>query len=78
MQECNIPKTTFILRNGLYEYTIISFGLTNALAYFIDLMDMVFMQYLDKFVIVFIGGRLVYSKSKEEHEEHVRLVLQKL
>jgi hypothetical protein len=54
---------------------VISFGLTNALAYFIDLIDKIFMEYLDKFVIVFIDAILVYSKSKEEYEEHLRLVL---
>ena len=55
-----------------------SFGLTNALAYFMYLMNKVFMEYLDKFVVVFIDDILVYSKNEEEHEEHLRLVLQKL
>jgi hypothetical protein len=55
-----------------------SFGLTNALAYFVYLMNKVFMEYLDKFVMVFIDDILVYSKSEEEHEEHLRLALQKL
>jgi hypothetical protein len=55
-----------------------SFGLTNAPAYFIYLMNMVFMEYLDKFVVVFIDDILVYSKREEEHEEHLRLVLKKL
>ena len=55
-----------------------SFGLTNALAYFMYLMNKVFMEYLDKFVVVFIDDILVYSKNKEEHEEHLRLVLHKL
>jgi hypothetical protein len=55
-----------------------SFGLTNALAYFMYLMNKVFMEYLDKFVVVFINDILVYSRSEEEHEEHLRLVLQKL
>jgi hypothetical protein len=55
-----------------------SFGLTNALTYFVDLMDKVCKEYLDKLVIEFIGGILVYSKSEEEHKEHLRLVLQKL
>jgi hypothetical protein len=63
---------------GLYEYIVISFGLTNALTYFIYLMNKVFMEYLDKFVVVFIDDILVYSKSEEEHEEHLRLALQKL
>jgi hypothetical protein len=55
-----------------------SFGLTNALAYFIYLMNKVFIEYLDRFVVVFIDNILVYSRNKEEHEEHLRLVLQKL
>jgi hypothetical protein len=55
-----------------------SFGLTNAPAYFLYLMNKVFKEYLDKFVVVFIDDILVYSRSKEEHEEHIRLVLQKL
>jgi hypothetical protein len=63
--------------NGLYKYTVRYFGLTNALAYYMDLMNKDFMEFLHKFVIVFIDGILVYSKSKEEHEEHLRLVLQK-
>jgi hypothetical protein len=55
-----------------------SFGLTNALAYYMDLMNTNFMEYLDKFVVVFIDGMLVYSKSEEEHEEYLHLVSQKL
>ncbi|WVZ70349.1 hypothetical protein U9M48_019024 [Paspalum notatum var. saurae] len=74
----DIPKTAFITRFGLYEYTVMSFGLTNALAYFMNLMNKVFMEYLDKFVVVFIDDILIYSKTEEEHEEHLRLVLQKL
>jgi hypothetical protein len=57
---------------------VMSFGLTNALAYFMHLMNKIFMEYLDKFVMVFIDDILVYSRSEEEHEEHLRLVLQKL
>ncbi|WVZ75698.1 LOW QUALITY PROTEIN: hypothetical protein U9M48_023733 [Paspalum notatum var. saurae] len=74
----DIPKTAFITRFGLYEYTVMSFGLTNASAYFMNLMNKVFMEYLDKFVVVFIDDILIYSKTEEEHEEHLRLVLQKL
>ncbi|WVZ84395.1 hypothetical protein U9M48_031432 [Paspalum notatum var. saurae] len=74
----DIPKTAFITRFGLYEYTMMSFGLTNAPAYFMNLMNKVFMEYLDKFVVVFIDDILIYSKTEEEHEEHLRLVLQKL
>src|SRR5438105_764102 len=74
----DIPKTAFSTRYGLYEYTVMSFGLTNAPAYFMYMMNNVFMEYLDKFVVVFIDDILVFSKSEEEHEEHLRLVLQKL
>jgi hypothetical protein len=74
----DIPKTAFTTRYGLYEYTVMSFGLTNAHAYFMYLMNTIFMEYLDKFVIVFIDDILIYSKNEEEHEEHLRLVLQKL
>jgi hypothetical protein len=78
IRECDIPKTAFVSRYGLYEYTVMSFGLTNAPAYFLYLMNKVFMEYLDKFVVVFIDDILVYSRSEEEHEEHLRLALQKL
>jgi hypothetical protein len=74
----DIPKTSFTTRYGLYEYTVMSFGLTNAPVYFMYLMNKVFMEYLDKFVVVFIDDILIYSKTEEEHEEHLRLVLQKL
>jgi hypothetical protein len=67
--------TAFILRNGLYLCIMMSFGLTNALAYYMDLMNTDFMEYLDKFIIMFIDGMLVYPKSEEDHEEHLRLVL---
>jgi hypothetical protein len=77
IRECDIPKTAFILRYGLYEYMVMSFGLTNALAYFMYLMNKVFMEYLDKFVVVFIDDIFIYSRSEEEHEEHLRLALQK-
>ena len=74
----DIPKITFTMRYGLYEYTVMSFGLTNAHAYFMYLMNKVFMEFLDKFVVVFIDDILVFSKTEEEHAEHLRLVLQKL
>jgi hypothetical protein len=74
----NIPKTAFSTRYGLYEYTVMSFGLTNAPAYFMNLMNKVFMEYLDIFVVVFIDDILIYYKSDSDHEEHLRLVLQKL
>jgi hypothetical protein len=74
----DIPKIAFITRYGLYEYAVMSFGLTNAPAYFMYLMNKVFMEYLDKFVVVFIDDILIFSKNEEEHDEHLRLVLQKL
>ncbi|WVZ64210.1 LOW QUALITY PROTEIN: hypothetical protein U9M48_013770 [Paspalum notatum var. saurae] len=74
----DIPKTAFTTKYGLYEYTRMSFGLTNAPAYFMQLMNSVFMDYLDKFVVVFIDDILIYSKTEAEHEEHLRLVLQRL
>jgi hypothetical protein len=74
----NIPKMTLLTRYGLYEFTVMSFGLTNAPAYFMDLKKKVFTEYLDRFVIVFIDNILIYSKSECDHEEHLRLVLQKL
>jgi hypothetical protein len=78
VRECDILKTALILRYGLYEYMVMSFGLTNAPAYFVYLMNKVVMEYLDKFVVVFIDNILVYSRSEEENEEHLCLVLQKL
>jgi hypothetical protein len=74
----NIPNIAFTMRYGLYEYTVMSFGLTNAPAYFMYMMNKVFMEYLDKFVVVFIDDILVFSKMEKEHAEHLRLVLQKL
>jgi hypothetical protein len=76
--ESDIPKTTFDTRYGLYEYTVKSFGLTNVPAYFMYLINKVFMAYLNKFVVVFIDDILVFSKLEEEHEKHLRLVLEKL
>jgi hypothetical protein len=73
-----IPKTAFSTRYGLYEFTVMSFGLTNAPAYFMNLMNKVFMEYLGRFIVVFIDDILIYSKSDSDHEEHLRLVLQKL
>jgi hypothetical protein len=72
----DIPKTAFSMRYGMYEYLVMSFGLTNSPAHFMYLMNSVFMPELDKFVMVFIDNILVYSKSMEEHEEHLHIVLQ--
>jgi hypothetical protein len=71
----DIPKTTFSMRYGLFEYLVMSFGLTNALAHFMHLMNSIFMPELDKFIAVFIDDILVYSMNMEEHEEHLRVML---
>jgi hypothetical protein len=74
----DIPKTTFSTRYGLYEYLVMSFELTNAPTHFMYLMNSVFMQELDKFMVVFIDDILIYSKNEEEHDEHMRIVLSRL
>jgi hypothetical protein len=71
----DILKTTFSTRYGLYEYLVMSSGLTNALAYFMYLMNLVFMPELDKFVVVFIDDILVYSRNEQEHTMHLHFVL---
>ncbi|GJV80668.1 putative reverse transcriptase domain-containing protein [Tanacetum coccineum] len=78
VHEKDIKKTAFRTRYGHLEFTVMPFGLTNARAVFMDLMNQVCKLYLDKFVIMFIDDILIYSKSKEEHEVHVRLVLELL
>jgi hypothetical protein len=74
----DIPKIAFSTRYRLYEYLVMSFGLTNAPAYFMYLMNSIFMQELDKFVVVFIDDILLYSKNPEDHATHLRIVLQRL
>jgi hypothetical protein len=78
IREGDIPKTAFSTRYGLYEYTVMSFGLTNAPAYFMYLMNSIFFEELDVFVVIFIDDILIFSKTEEEHAKHIRIVLQKL
>ena len=78
VRDGGIPKTAFRILFGHYEFLVISFGLTNSPVVFMDLMKRVFREYLDSFVIVFIDDILIFSKTKEEHEHHLRLTLQVL
>jgi hypothetical protein len=78
IQSKDMSKIAFVTRYGQYEFTVMPFGLTNAPAYFMNLMNKVFMEELDKFVIVFIYYILVYSQSAEEHGHHLRIFLEKL
>ncbi|GKC04709.1 putative reverse transcriptase domain-containing protein, partial [Tanacetum coccineum] len=78
VHEDNIPKTAFRTRYEHFEFTVVPFRLTNAPAVFMDLMNRVCKPYLDKFVIVFIDDILIYSKTKEDHVVHLKLVLKLL
>ena len=78
VRDGDIPKTTFVTRYGQYEFLVMSFGLTNAPVGLMDLMNRVFCEYLDSFVIVYIDDILIYSRTKEKHEQHLILTLQVL
>jgi hypothetical protein len=74
----DVPKTAFSTRYRLYEYLVMSFGLTNAPTHFLYLMNSVFMPELDNFVVVFIDDILIYSKNEEEHARHLCIIMQRL
>jgi hypothetical protein len=78
VREEDVPKTTIRTRYGHYEFLVMPFGLTNAPSVFMDLMNWVFHEYLDSFVVVFIDDILVYSANYAEHEKHLKIVLEKL
>jgi hypothetical protein len=75
IKEDDVPKNAFKMRFGHYEFIVLPFGLTNSPGVFMSLMNGVFCEYLDKFVQVFIDDIFIYSRMKEEHDEHLRLVL---
>lgn len=75
IKEEDIAKTSFRTHYAHYEFVVLSFGLSNSPTTFICLMNNIFYQYLDKFMLIFIDGILIYSRNIEEHKEHLRLVL---
>jgi hypothetical protein len=78
VKEEDIPKTTFRTRYGHYEFLVMSFGLTNVPAVFMDTMNRVFKDYLEQFTVVFIDDILIYSRTSKEHKEHMRKALERL
>ena len=78
VKDVDVPKTAFRTRYGHYEFLVMTFGLTNAPTAFMDLMNRVFRPYLDQFFVVFIDDILVYSRDEQEHEQHLKIVLQAL
>ena len=78
VKDVDVPKIAFRTRYGHYEFLVMPFGLTNAPTAFMDLVNRVFHPYLDQFVVVFIDDIMVYSKNEQEHEQHLRIVLQTL
>ena len=78
IKDADVHKTSFRTWYGHYKFLVMSFGLTNALAAFMDLMNLVFQPYVDQFVMVFIDDILMYSKDREDHDTHLRVVLETL
>ena len=75
VKDVDVPKTTFRTRYEHYEFLVMPFGLTNAPAAFMDMMNWVFHELLDQFVVVFIDNILVYSRTKEDHDKYLQIVL---